>query len=157
MSFGCLSSMYALIIFVIGLEAGIINKMRVGFTGTQSGMTGFQRTAFINLINNMNFDELHIGDCKGADTEAYSLFYGIKIGHIPDNNQKRSFLKYDEERLPKPYLERNHDIVDETEILIATPKESKEVLRSGTWATIRYAKKQNKKVYVIFPDGNWVD
>lgn len=125
--------------------------MKIGFTGTQKGMTLLQRKTFCRLISKCS--ELHLGDCVGSDTEAYWLFNGLKVGHIPKNPLKRSFLKYDKERLPKPYLERNKEIVNETEVLIATPKEPKEVLRSGTWATIRYAKKRNKKVYVIFSDG----
>ena len=55
---------------------------------------------------------------------------------------------------PKDYLDRNHDIVDQTDLLIATPKENTEVLRSGTWATIRYAKKINKPTWIIETNGN---
>jgi len=50
-------------------------------------------------------------------------------------------------------LERNRAIVDETDILLAAPLESEEQLRSGTWATVRYARKQHKTVLVIFPNG----
>ena len=53
-------------------------------------------------------------------------------------------------RTPKPYLERNQDIADETGILLACPSGFKEVLRSGTWATIR----RGKIVAIIFPDGS---
>jgi len=44
--------------------------------------------------------------------------------------------------------------VDETEWLWAIPGEFKEVLRSGTWSTIRYARKKGKKVLIIWPDGS---
>ena len=54
---------------------------------------------------------------------------------------------------PKDYLERNHDIVDETDMLIATPGEEQEVQRSGTWATIRYARKQKRTILTIYPSG----
>jgi hypothetical protein len=50
-------------------------------------------------------------------------------------------------------LERNTEIVKACDVLIATPKEQDEVLRSGTWATIRRARKYDKKLAVIFPDG----
>jgi hypothetical protein len=52
----------------------------------------------------------------------------------------------------KNYLRRNHDIVDCCDILIAMPCENKEVLRSGVWATIRYAKKTGKIVFIIYPE-----
>ena len=45
----------------------------------------------------------------------------------------------------KPYLERNRNIVDNTTMLVAFPNNNKELLKSGTWSTIRYAKKRNKK------------
>jgi len=48
---------------------------------------------------------------------------------------------------------RNHKMVDSAGVLLATPKEDHEVLRSGTWATIRYAYKKNKQVVLVWPDG----
>ena len=56
-------------------------------------------------------------------------------------------------RTPRPYLSRNKDIVRETDMLIATPAEAEEQRRSGTWSTIRFARKLGKPVFVIWPDG----
>lgn len=55
--------------------------------------------------------------------------------------------------IPKPYLERNQDIVRSTELLLATPENNVEQQRSGTWATIRFARKMNKSIIIIDTDG----
>ena len=146
--------------------------MKIGFTGTHVGMTAPQIATFSNIIkiidegiNAINIDavhEFHHGDCIGADAIAHeivskqSLYHDIVI-HPPLDNKKRAFcaIGIDDVVLPpKSYLERNRDIVDECTILIATPKGFKEELRSGTWATIRYAQKRRKPVLIIQPDGN---
>lgn len=54
---------------------------------------------------------------------------------------------------PAPYLMRNHAIVDQSDMLVATPAGDQEVVRSGTWATIRYARKLQKPLMIIWPDG----
>jgi hypothetical protein len=36
--------------------------------------------------------------------------------------------------------------------LIATPSTDDEQLRSGTWATVRYARKAKKRIKLIFPN-----
>lgn len=72
----------------------------------------------------------------------------------PVNSYKRAYCEgYAEIRGVKEYLDRNHDIVDEVDMLIATPKEYDEQLRSGTWATVRYAEKKDKTIIFIYPDG----
>ena len=72
--------------------------------------------------------------------------------HPPNIKDKRAFCNDYRFSFPeKPYLERNHDIVDNSDVLIATPKESVEQIRSGTWATIRYAKKLNKPIMIMEP------
>lgn len=76
------------------------------------------------------------------------------IGHPPEQGNRRAFLDYDEEREPKSYLKRNHDIVDEgVDGLIAAPNGWVEELRSGTWATVRYARKLKRRIWIIRPDG----
>lgn len=55
---------------------------------------------------------------------------------------------------PKEYIKRDKDIVDTSDILIATPRFMYEELRSGTWATVRYAEKKNKPIVIIWPNGD---
>ncbi len=136
--------------------SNLINSdMRVGFTGTHKGMTTEQEVTVTNLLA-LRPAEFHHGDCVGCDTEAHALAFraGIRIiGHPPEQSKSRSFCTFDEIRKEKPYLERNHDIVDETDILIACPEGTKEIMRSGTWATVRYAEKVGKTILLIYPSG----
>ena len=54
----------------------------------------------------------------------------------------------------KPFLVRNRDIVRESDVLIATPKQKTEQHRgSGTWATIRYARQAQLTLCIVWPDG----
>ena len=41
---------------------------------------------------------------------------------------------------------------DETDMLVACPKGPEEV-RSGTWSTVRFARKRGKRIVIIMPDG----
>jgi hypothetical protein len=129
----------------------------IGVTGTQRGMTRLQRVTANHLLYRAARPlAVHIGDCIGVDTEMFVIAktYGMRtVGHQPIDPKKRAFLIYDEERPEKPYLERNHEIVNEAEQLIAVPKEYAEELRSGTWATVRYALKRLKQVLIVWPDG----
>jgi len=137
--------------------------MKLGFTGTQIGMTPWQLVKIAVFLAENKITAVHIGDCIGADKEFYELvklanknpdFPPIKtFGHIPNNDSKRAFKKYDVEFAPKPYLDRNHDIVDASDVMIAAPKENEEQQRSGTWATCRYSLKKKKKTIIFFPDG----
>ena len=129
--------------------------MNVGFTGTQIGMTENQKYHVAMLLLSLKGDEFHHGSCRGADTDAHRiavcLGYEIII-HPPINPKKRSYFDIGEVLPEKEYLERNHDIVDATDVLIATPKTEREELRSGTWATVRYARKKGKVVHIIKPN-----
>jgi len=57
----------------------------------------------------------------------------------------------------KPYLDRNQDIVDGADILIAAPNEDKEIVRSGTWSTVRYARKSKKKIILVLRSGEVIE
>lgn len=135
--------------------------LHVGFTGTQLGMTVKQYLALRDLwLPRANQDvTVHLGDCIGADTEAYWLatdeLNWYRVGHIPDNDSKRAFLDYDELREPRPYLERNRDIVDESVRLFATPNEHRDRLRGGTWSTVRHARRLGIPIYIVLPDGTY--
>ena len=128
--------------------------MKVGFTGTRFGMSYKQKEALSNLLYETLDEEFHHGDCLGADYEADSIArkwgYEIVI-HPPEDKKYRAFCAQSGDTVwePAPYLERNRDIVDSTDKLIAAPKSGKEELRSGTWATIRYARKMGKEVVIL--------
>ena len=131
--------------------------MKVGFTGTRQGMTREQKRRLVIQLLRFNPSEFHHGLCVGADAQAdliASQALGLKtVGHPPDNPVFRAWNDCDEIRAEKPYLERDRDIVDETDCLIAAPKTDTEEPRSGTWYTIRYATNQGKRVFLIKPNG----
>jgi hypothetical protein len=133
--------------------------MRIGFTGTQKGMTDAQKTTVERLVTVSSAESFNMGDCIGADEDFYDIVKKCKptiltVGHVPNNISKRAFCKYDFERVPLPYLQRNQEICHESQLLIATPDDYKEELRSGTWATIRYARKKNVKIIIVWPNGS---
>lgn len=122
--------------------------MKIGITATQKGVTQNQLNTLHIFLKFAQDPSLGHGDCIGGDAQAHSLFKRIhpngKVkGFPPINPIKRSFCQFDEVQEPKEYLERNKDIVDWCDLLIALPKGDEEV-RSGTWATIRYTKKVNR-------------
>lgn len=132
--------------------------MSIGFTGTQIGMTHAQNDRCQRLLKDLdNNQQFHHGDCVGADAEA--AFHAHRFGyfvvcHPPLIEAKRAFTNnYNEKRHPDEYIARNHAIVDESDVLIACPQENTEQLRSGTWATVRYARKTGKRIFIIYPDG----
>ena len=132
--------------------------MKVGFTGTQAGMSQAQKEALYALLQELDPSEFHHGDCIGADQEAHLIVSALLpacniVVHPPTDDRKRAFMMGREEREPKEYIQRNRHIVVETDVLIATPKEMKEVLRSGTWSTLRFSININKPHYLIRRDG----
>lgn len=138
--------------------------MKIGFTGTSKGMTRKQKDTLWDTKVHYGEIEFHHGDCIGADEQAHAIFTDkvfnqiVKtVIHPPTDPKKRAFCKGDEILPERPYLDRNKDIVDATEILIATPETSLEVLRSGTWSTVRYAIRRHRLVILIFPDGTTVN
>lgn len=143
---------------------------RIGFTGTRSGMTKSQKEVVNDLLaffakgetypelnNNPRILNAIHGDCIGADFDFHNIaiLHGYRIIIYPCNIPKmRSYVKADEEHLPSAPLIRNHTIVNMSNLLIACPKSHKEELRSGTWATIRYAKKIQKVCVIVDPAGD---
>ena len=130
--------------------------MKVAFTGTQDGMTEAQWFATWDTFVALGASWVHHGLCIGSDRQAHKLarHMGCKVkGHPPLNTSKMAVCECDVLGEAKEYIARNHDIVDETAALVATPN-GPERLRSGTWSTIRYARKLGRPTYVIMPDGS---
>jgi hypothetical protein len=129
--------------------------LKVGFTGTQIGMTTYQACYVEHLLKQLNATRGIHGDCIGADAMFDKICKNLSIEveiYPPSNPKKRAFCDADVFNPEDDYLTRNRKIVDASDVIIATPKSSEEELRSGTWATIRYARKKGKKVYIINPE-----
>jgi hypothetical protein len=131
--------------------------MRVGFTGTRKGMTDQQKRVLRGLLKLFDVEEAHHGDCVGADEDFYNICRALGIpmivAHPPSIDTSRAWTESNRFRDPRPYLARNRQIVNDTELLIATPETDVEQVRSGTWSTIRYARTKQRPIHIVLPDG----
>lgn len=134
--------------------------LHVGFTGTRDGMSDRQKLSFSWLIRQLlgNGLTLHHGDCMGADEQAHDLAIQTTshiVIHPPENTMfaahKSGYSSVVTRLDPKPYMHRNRDIVKSSSLLIATPRTMVEETRSGTWATVRFARTQRCMVLVLDP------
>lgn len=136
----------------------------IGFTGTQVGMTADQKsnvkTLLESVMKNLPEDQtlrvVH-GDCVGADKDFDDIAVSLGLSRLtyPCNlDNKRAHTERagaKEAHPPIDPLKRNKLIVEVADAMVATPKSSTEELRSGTWATIRYTRKQNKQLFIFHP------
>lgn len=133
--------------------------MKIGFTGSQVGMSSAQFDQFKSCFPVRDCTEFHHGDCIGADKMAAQWV----ILRVPDAvvfsypsviDRKRAWTRAHITRAPAQPLGRNRAIVDVVDLLIAAPDHLEELLRSGTWSTVRYARKQHKPLWLVGPDGS---
>lgn len=130
--------------------------MKIGVTGTREGANDRQLTAVIAYMESLGLGhELHHGDCQGVDVEvaaaARQLGWRI-VCHPPVLTEAQGHFGGDEIRRPKGYLERDRNIVDETELLIVVPKHDQWQPRGGTWYTHDYAVKKGKPLKIFYPN-----
>jgi hypothetical protein len=138
--------------------------MKLGYTGPALpfGMTEAQRDVLAVILTRLHPDELHHGDCDGGDEQAHRLVRQLVpgchiVGHSPADNSRRAYCEVDELRPAEPFLVRDEHIAAEVDVLIATPAQTREVRRSGVWATIRYARTAGTPALRIDPDGTLHD
>lgn len=135
----------------------------VGFTGTQKGMTAAQLhnvEAQLRAWRGQVLYGVH-GACVGADDQFDQMLVALGLPRVirpctithmrvPCERQGIVLKLYD----AAPPLDRNKDIVYESDIVLVTPKTMEEELRSGTWATFRYARKLKRHTMIFWPDGS---
>ena len=137
--------------------------MKVGFTGARDGMTERQSLALAQLVQSSVWSEFHHGGCVGADCQAHALVLTWKqrrdTPHPAIHNHPACLPAHvigvcpDPDALYAPMepLTRNRVIVDNVALLVAAPRGLIEENRSGTWATIRYARAQGVPVVILEP------
>ena len=130
--------------------------IHVCFTGSQKGMTTRQCDSLIILLSGLGNDVMFMhGDCVGADEEAHKIvqakFPQFMIHIFPSNiEKKRAYCKGARQVCnPLPPLVRNKHMARFANLTIAAPYTSKEQSRSGTWATVRYSRKNRPCCIVI--------
>lgn len=137
--------------------------MKLGFTGGPRKLTAVQTFVMHGwLVRELRGgDEFHHGDCVGADETAAGFVAELKphrgtltiVGHPSIDEKARAFTMCDHLWLPKDFLDRNRDIVNSTEILLATPNTAHEIRRSSDWSTVRYARAKRHPITIIYPSG----
>ena len=132
--------------------------MEIGITGTQRGLVTLQFDNLVRWLSDLEqpIRVLHHGCCVGADEQVVEIVRAVypdvfTIAHPPENTYKMSKIFSSVTWDPKPYLARNQDIVDCSDMLLVFPKEEHEVLRSGTWATYRRAVKKKIPITIFTP------
>lgn len=132
--------------------------MMVAITGTRQGLS-LQQKATLELW--LAFHPLNCL-CHGAayGTDEYLAVRANEGTHViafPCNlkgqTSEKAIQASDEVFDAEPPLERNRAMVDYAMELIAFPRLMEEEQRSGTWATIRYARRRNVPVTIFWPDG----
>lgn len=139
--------------------------MRLGFTGSRYGMTPGQTLKLLDVMGSISgVTEMHLGGCVGVDTEV--LFLSIEAGfggaifihpatmspgwdakHVAEPMPEVEFWRYD----AKHPLERNKDIVNACDLLIAMPA-SMTKRTGGTWRTIALAEDTLTPHLIIPPE-----
>ena len=138
--------------------------MIIGFTGTRDGLTDKQKLALMKEVilcyQHEGIKEAHHGACVGADHQFHDMVSWLigkhrMILHIPTSLSMvpgvLMQMPNTQKRKPLPYLERNKAIVRSCDRLIACPAQEKEIQRSGTWATVRYARHVGRKIVLLKP------
>ena len=133
-----------------------------GFTGTQRGMTSAQLEKVEAFLKERPPYFVIHGACIGADDEFDELAASLKIrryafpSDIKDKTVDPGILRSRTGSSiviakPAPPLKRNKLIVDASNLLIACPGQNFEILRSGTWTTIRRCRETRKQLVLIYP------
>jgi hypothetical protein len=133
----------------------------LSFTGTEHGMDSQQKDRFDALIREGGIRLLIHGACIGADDEADEIaaYHGVpRLAYPSTKTDKRvpnavllartgSHITFHKEVLDP--LKRNPLIVLAGDRLVACPYEQEEIIRSGTWTTVRHARRLGREVLVI--------
>lgn len=123
-------------------------------------MTPQQQAKLTEILQSTKVAAFLHGGADGADTEAHAvaelldlaivIYPGVDRSGVVRNNRAWTNATL----MPEEYfIKRNRKMVDLCDLLIAAVGEPEEQLRSGTWATVRYAGKVGRPMLILYPDG----
>lgn len=143
--------------------------LHVGVTGSRDGADPGQLAILSTRLGDLYNETpdgilvLHHGCCLGVDQQTHDIAWlrGYRIiGHPPTNKRYRANVQdgphwtpgFDRMLDPKPYLERDVDIVTAVELLFVLPSGlERDQPRSGTWYTFRAAIARDVRTILIPP------
>jgi hypothetical protein len=139
------------------------SRPKIGFTGTRKGLTEKQSASLHELLRVFCPTEFHHGCCVGSDLQSEEVMLELiregmtcELHQHPPTDMRlaevRTFpgvetILYTQ----KLYLDRNREIVDAVDVMVACPAEKEEQKRGGTWYTVRYTIKQGVGLYILYP------
>ena len=136
---------------------------KISMTGTRriNTLTRQQLTNFKELMKeyrDKGYTHLNHGDCVGADAVAHEIAIelGLKvIVHPPTNPKSRAYCNGDNVTIldAREYKVRNQTLVNNGDILLALPHSNQEYNRSGTWHSVRQARRTKLPIIICYPDG----
>lgn len=141
----------------------------IGVTGSRNGTTRAQwatmTAALADVTARVDRGVLHHGGCVGVDEAVHrwcatdSIPWEVHV-HPGDASQELKAECPNADNLkvvrhpPRTSRDRNADIVAACDVLVAAPDGLERERRySGTWATVRLARKAGKPIRVVLPDG----
>lgn len=140
--------------------------MIYGTTGSERGLHGRQAdwlAAFIAERISPE-DELIDGDCIGVDDQvnrAFRMAGCLTRGYPGMNRAKRAFGDHEIWHEPRNNIARDEDIAWDAGFMLCFPWGLEELLRDGTWTTIRRARHYGTAGLIIYwtgltePLGSW--
>lgn len=130
-----------------------------GVTGTREGIISHQHRWLLPVMRkfkDQGFILQHNGDCIHADywmAWAWRRVQGLVELHPPLKKDGRAWFKGDFEHDPQDYGVRDQYIVDRSEMMVVMPRDMHEITRSGTWMTVRMARRKGIPRLIVWPDG----
>ena len=130
----------------------------IGFTGGRTQPTPEQSRWLRHYMVRDEIKEVHHGACVGADALVHHIAWNLPtvvhpctlVNHVATECLRPSPRVQVLE--PLEPLVRNRAIVDACDRLVVLPDRA-ECQRSGTWATVRYARSQGKPIVICYRDG----
>lgn len=132
------------------------------FTGTHRGMSAKQLERLFEVWGVLRPDIVTNGCCEGADRQLHGVAAAQDIAteFFPSNPEQREWAESVQGIMEvvhrvEPPLKRNRSMVATGRRgLVAAPYTVAEITRSGTWATVRYARNVNRPIWIIYPNGD---
>lgn len=133
--------------------------MILGITGTRAGFAEPQLRAVRGVVAVLPDRVVH-GGAIGVDEALDRWFRSLglppdRVEVYPANAERARAMAMNGSRIHPVMspLHRNRLIVARCDHLLACPGTMTETLRSGTWATMRYARAAGKPITLVLPDG----